>query len=316
MSDSPDGATERFPPSVGPMLATASGSLPVGDEWVFELKWDGIRTLAFVRDGAARFVSRNGNDLTPRWPTLQDLPDTMSDRTAVLDGEVVAFDHDGQPSFSALQHGERASAIAYLVFDLLHLDGQSTRAMPWHERRQVLDELAPAGGSWQLPTTWTDGPALQQASIDGELEGVMAKRRGAVYLEGKRTREWLKIKNVKSQELVIGGWLGGSGNRDGRIGALLVGYYDDAAQDQLHFAGRVGTGFSDAELSRLDALLRPLEQADSPFRSEHIPKGARFVAPTLVANVAFTEWTHLGTLRHPAYKGLRDDKDPRQVRRE
>lgn len=309
---------ELFPPKVEPMLATASTELPAGEEWVFELKWDGIRALCFVDDGRARFVSRNGNDLTPRWPGLVRLPTALAGRTAVLDGEVVAFDHLGRPSFSALQEGAAPAMVGYLVFDLLHLDGHSQRDLPWTQRRAALEDLAPVGAAWQLPGVWDDGGALQQASRDQGLEGVMAKRRAAPYLSGRRSRDWQKVKNISRQELVIGGWIGGAGGREGRLGALLVGYYDEAGVPGpgLRFAGRVGTGFTNAELERLARLLGDAATDTSPFAGRVPHKGCRWVRPELVAEVAFAEWTHLGTLRHPAYKGLRSDRAPLEVVRE
>lgn len=308
---------EPFPPAVEPMLATAAAELPEGAEWAFELKWDGIRALAFLSDGHVRLVSRNGNDLTGRWPQVQHRPGVLDGRRVVLDGEVVAFDHDGRPSFSALQDGGHAAGLAYVVFDLLHLDGRSLRDLPWTDRRRALADLDPAGGCWQVPQAWDDGPALQEASRERRLEGVMAKRRSSPYLSGRRTRDWRKVKNVRRQELVVGGWIGGAGNRAGRLGALLVGYHDQPRDGRgLRFAGRVGTGFTQKELARLEGLLAARADPTSPFGAPVPHRGCHWVRPELVAEVEFTEWTHLGTLRHPSYKGLRDDKDPAEVVRE
>lgn len=308
---------ESFPPAVAPMLATTAAELPDGDEWVFELKWDGIRALAFTADGAARLVSRNGNDLTARWPVLQQLPEPLDGRQVVLDGEVVAFDAAGRPSFSALQEGGHAHGLAYVVFDVLHLDGHSLRDLPWADRRPALERLAPVGACWQMPPAWDDGEALQEASRERRLEGVMAKRRSSAYAAGRRSREWRKIKNVCRQEFVIGGWVGGSGNRHGRLGALLLGYHETGRDGRpLRFAGRVGTGFTNEELARLEGLLAALATDASPFEERVPHKGCHFVRPELVAEVEFTEWTHLGTLRHPSYKGLRDDKDPTDIVKE
>ena len=322
---------ESFPGSLVPMLASPSSALPPdpSGEWGFELKWDGVRALAYLTDGGMRLESRNLNDITPRYPELHGLVGACAGHDLLLDGEVVAFDPEGRPSFSLLQTrmhltGERNVAarvgtvpLAYLIFDILHLDGRSTRDLPWTERRQVLEDLELTGPGWQTPKAHVGagvGPAVLEASKAGGLEGVMAKRAGSLYTPGRRSKDWLKIKNTCRQEFVIGGWLPGAGNRTGRMGALLAGYHD--ADGQLRFAGKVGTGFTDAELTRLGARFEELARAESPFADKVPYKASRFLEPTLVAEVEFTEWTHTGTLRHPSYKGLRDDKPASAVVRE
>ncbi len=313
-----------------PMLATASPALPPGadgDEWAVELKWDGVRAVSYIRDGNLRLESRNQNDITGRYPELHTLPNPLDGHDVVLDGEVVAFDDAGRPSFSLLQTrmhvtGERKVAalvgsapLAYLLFDVLHLDGRSTRDLPWLERRRLLEDLDLNGSGWQTPKAHIGaGTAVHEASKAGGLEGVMVKRTSSPYVPGRRSKDWLKVKNTRRQELVVGGWLPGAGNRMGRIGALLAGYHD--GDGALRFAGKVGTGFRDAELVRLAALFGPLARDTSPFADKVPYKLARFVDPDLVAEVEFTEWTHNGTLRHPSYKGLRDDKAAGDVRRE
>ncbi len=324
-----NGDTEPFPSGLLPTLATATSELPTGadDEWAFELKWDGVRALAYLCDGRLRLESRNGNDITPRYPELHGLAEAAAGRRLVLDGEVVAFDEHGRPSFSLLQSrmhltGERNVAarvgttpLALLIFDVLHIDGHSTRTLPWIERRDLLETLDLRGSGWQTPAAHVgDGAAVHEASIVGRLEGVMAKRTASPYAAGRRTQDWRKIKNTCRQEFVVGGWIPGGGNRTGRIGALLAGYHDD--DGRLRFAGKVGTGFSDAELDRLAERFRHLAASSSPF-SDPVPyRAAHFLQPTLVAEVEFTEWTHNATLRHPSYKGLRDDKAAEGVRRE
>ena len=322
---------EAFPASMVPMLASPSPSgLPGGEDdadWAHELKWDGVRALAYLQDGGLRLESRNLNDITPRYPELHDLASALPGHDLVLDGEVVAFDPEGRPSFSLLQTrmhvvGERrvaalvgAAPLAYLIFDVLHLDGVSTRDLPWSERRRVLEDLELQGSGWQTPKAHVgNGPAVLAASQAGGLEGVVAKRTSSTYTPGKRSKDWLKIKNTCRQEVVVGGWLPGAGNRTGRIGALLAGYHDD--DGSLRFAGKVGTGFSDAELSRLGGLFAGLARDDSPFADKVPYREARFLEPSLVAEIEFTEWTHNGTLRHPSYKGLRDDKPAGAVVRE
>jgi bifunctional non-homologous end joining protein LigD len=311
------------------MLAT-TGALPRDESgWTFEVKWDGVRAIGYCRDGAVHFESRNLLDITPRYPELGGLADALGGRAAVLDGEVVAFDNNGRPSFGRLQtrmHLGAASEVrqrmadtpvAYILFDLLWLDGRSLMNEPWTERRAALEslDLGAGNGPWQVPASHRgQGTVLLDATRANGLEGVVAKRVDSLYEPGRRSRLWLKVKNVNRQELVIGGWLPGEGNRTSRLGALLVGYYDDAGA--LHFAGRVGSGFTSAELDRVGALLAALARADNPF-AERIPlRQARFVEPRLVCDVEFGEWTSSATLRHPRYKGLRDDKRPEEVRRE
>jgi bifunctional non-homologous end joining protein LigD len=314
---------EPMPERLEPMLAK-SGPLPPDDgRWAYEIKWDGVRALAYVEGGRARFASRRGNDITPRYPELRGLGRALGSHEAVLDGEVVAFGDDGRPSFQRLQgrmhltseHAVRRLSerepVSYVIFDVLYLDGRSLMALPYDERRARLLELGLDGATWQTPAHHVgDGAAMLEASRANGLEGIIAKRRDCPYTPGKRTGTWVKVKNVRRADVVIGGWLPGEGNREGRIGALLVGYYDD---DGLSYAGRVGTGFTQAELERLHGILDPLARADSPFAGRQPPREARFVEPRLVAAVDYGEWTQARTLRHPVYKGLRDDVAPEDV---
>jgi bifunctional non-homologous end joining protein LigD len=320
--------SDPLPRSLVPMMATA-GALPPDEEaWSFEVKWDGVRALSYIEDGVITMESRNLKDITPRYPEVHPLAEQLGGRSAILDGEVVAFDDAGRPSFSRLQNrmhlaGERHVAarmvdtpVVYLLFDVLHLDGRSTMDLPYTERRELLESLQLAGGCWQTPGAHPGaGTLLLEASKAQGLEGVMAKRLTSTYAPGRRSREWLKVKNVCRQEVVIGGWLPGEGNRTGRIGALLAGYYEDDGTT-LRFAGKVGTGYTSKELDRLAGLLEPLARPTSPFADKVPYRASRFVEPVLVAEVEFTEWTHTGTLRHPSYKGTRDDKAAHDVRRE
>jgi bifunctional non-homologous end joining protein LigD len=205
--------------------------------------------------------------------------------------------------------------VTYVIFDLLFLEGRSTLELPYEERRTLLDRLELSGESWQAPAYHQgDGAALQALTRERGLEGVVAKRLGSTYAPGKRTRTWLKIKNTTEQELVIGGWMPGEGRRSGTLGALLVGYYEDAdGKPALRYAGRVGTGFTEATLRDLMKKLKPLATDESPFEGRQPPKNANFVKPKLVAQVEFREWTRTRTLRAPSFKGLRDDKDPLDV---
>lgn len=314
-----------MPEHVVPMLARLSTLPPDDERWAYEIKWDGVRAVAYITaDGAIRLETRNLNDVTRRYPDATAVASAFGEgRTAVLDGEVVAFDERGRPSFerlqgrmhlagdAAVQARSRSTPIVYIVFDLLYLDGESLMRLPYTERRARLLELDLNGPTWRTPAHHVgEGAALFQASADQGLEGIVAKRLDSPYEPGRRPGTWLKVKNTRRQELVIGGWQPGEGRRQGRIGALLMGYYDhEPAEPELRFAGKVGTGFDGAELEKLEALLTPLRRDTSPFKGERQPgKGALFVEPELVAEVEFNEWTRQNVLRHPSYKGLREDK--------
>ena len=317
---------EPLPERLAPMLARA-GVLPHDDSgWAFEVKWDGIRALAYSQPGRLRFESRNFNDITARYPELRALNRALSSHEALLDGEIVAFDAEGRPSFERLQQrmnltGEsairrraRELPVVYVVFDLLHLDGHPLLDLPYERRRARLVELGLDGPHWQTPAHHVGhGAALLEAVRAKGLEGVVAKRLDSRYEPGRRAGGWLKVKAVRRQEVVIGGWLPGEGRRRDRIGALLTGWFDDG---ELRFAGKVGTGFSERELDRLAGLLAPLERPSSPFSGRQPQRGAIYAEPVLVAEVEFTEWTAEGMLRHPSYKGLRDDKAAAEVVRE
>lgn len=318
---------DPMPEHVVPMAAT-TGPLPPpseDDRWAYEIKWDGVRAIAYLRGGELHLESRNLNDITMRYPELTELPAAVG-CDAVLDGEVVAFDAQGRPSFQTLQHRMHVANAAevrrrmvevpvmYVLFDVLWLDGTTTMALPYTERRQVLEGLGLAGPAWTTPTPHIGGgAALRDATRAQGLEGVMAKRLDSLYEPGRRTRTWIKVKNVGRQEMVIGGWLPGERGREGRLGALVLGHYDETG---LRFAGKVGTGFTDKVLEELAGLLAPLARDTSPFVDPVPWRMARFVEPRLVAEVEFTEWTRDGTLRHPSYKGLREDKPATDVRRE
>jgi bifunctional non-homologous end joining protein LigD len=321
---------EPMPEHIEPMLATLTKTLPRDeDNYAFEVKWDGVRAIAFVEGGQARFESRRGGDITSRYPELRGLGPALGSTAVVLDGEIVAFDGE-RPSFERLQRrmhvgNERAVRrlmgevpVVYVMFDLLWLEGHSTLELPYRERRKLLDELRPEGASWQTPAAHEgDGAALLDATGRLGLEGVVAKRLDSVYEPGRRSRAWLKVKNHNSQEFVIGGWLPGKGARSTSLGALLIGYYESTAPDaRLRYAGRVGTGLTENELRRLVGLLEPLRREPSPFSPAPRVKDAVFVEPELVAEVRFTEWTRVGVVRAPAYQGLQEDRDPRQVVRE
>jgi bifunctional non-homologous end joining protein LigD len=313
---------EPMPERIQPMLAR-TGPLPRDEsKWAFEIKWDGVRAIGYAEGGRLRLESRNGNDITPRYPELRALGPALGAREAVLDGEVVAFE-GGRPSFQKLQgrmhltseHAVRrlsqSDPVAYIIFDLLYLDGRSLLELRYDERRAALLELDLNGPTWQTPAHHVgDGQRLLEASRAQGLEGIIAKRLDCPYTPGRRAQGWVKVKNVRRTDAVIGGWLPGEGGRSGRLGALVVGFYEDG---ELRYAGRVGTGFTQAELSRLGGLLDERARDDSPFAGRQPPRETRFVDPELVCVVDYSEVTNAKTLRQPSYKGLRDDLEPEEV---
>jgi bifunctional non-homologous end joining protein LigD len=312
-----DPSREPMPEHLKPMLARAGDLPPDDDRWAYEIKWDGVRALAYSEPGRIRFESRNANDVTASYPELRALNRALSSHHAILDGEIVAFDEQGRPSFGRLQsrmHVSSESAarrrakevpVAYVVFDLLWLDGHPLLELPYAERRARLLELGLEGPAWRTPDHVVgDGAAVLEASVANGLEGVVAKKLDSPYEPGRRSACWLKVKNVRREDVVVGGWVPGAGRRSDRIGALLVGVEEDG---RLRYAGRVGTGFTEAELDRLAGVLERREE--SPFAPSEArpPRDSVFVAPTRVAEVEFTEWTSDGMLRHPSYKGLREE---------
>jgi bifunctional non-homologous end joining protein LigD len=324
--DPADPDREPLPERIEPMQATLA-KLPSDDEgWGYEIKWDGVRAIAYCEPGHVRLESRNLRDITSQYPEVGRIREAVGGEAVILDGELVAFDDDGRPSFQRLQRRMHVAsesevrrrmgetAVTYVIFDLLYADGRVLFDEPYSERRARLEALGFDGEAWQTPAYHRgEGAALQKASREQGLEGIIAKRLDSPYRPGKRGRDWLKIKNHREQEVVIGGWLPGKGRREGELGALLVGYYDDG---KLKYAGKVGTGFAAADLKLLRERLAPLERDGSPFDGRQPEKGSIFVEPELVAEVEFSEWTNAGTMRHPSYKGLRDDKPAPDVVRE
>jgi bifunctional non-homologous end joining protein LigD len=317
------------------MLASPADRLPAHPEhYTFEIKWDGVRAIARWDGKALRLHSRNRLDITPAYPELRTLADALAGHTAVLDGEVVATDDAGRPSFARLQrrmHVREPRAVArlaaevpvfYVLFDLLYLDGRSLLDEPYTRRRELLESLALAGPNWQVtPARVGEGASMLDAARQNGLEGIVAKRLDSLYEPGRRSPAWLKIKVVQRQEFVVGGWVpqrGEKGPSGERVGSLLLGYYD-CHGGGLHFAGAVGTGLSDATHAALVPLLRRRAQAGSPFVERDVTAGragARFVRPRLVAEVEYRRWPDGGLVQHAAFHGLRSDKDPRNVVRE
>ena len=303
-----------------PMVATPAEDVPRGAAWVFEVKWDGYRALAYVRGSETRLVSRNGNDLTSRFASVANaVSRATKSPDCVLDGEVCALDDEGRSSFSAMQQGKAGTPIVYYVFDVLEVDGEPLVDLPLVERRKRLEQLLDKRNrALRLSETFDDGKALYEAAKQQRLEGIMAKRLDSRYLPGRRTRDWLKIKTHGEQEFVICGYTKGTGRRASSFGSLVLGYYRGG---ELVYAGNVGTGFNSKEIDRLLDLLRALKRSTSPFREvPKMPKVRKsdvvWVEPKLVCEVEFVEWTHDGRLRAPSYKGLREDKSAEEVRRE
>lgn len=337
----------RTDPLPRPMLATI-GTLPRPDEadgWAFEMKWDGMRAVAEVRPDGWRVVGRSGKDATASYPDLAgpyglgDLSTRLGGRSLVLDGEIVATDERGVPSFSRLQqrmnvsrpspHVVAAVPVAYLVFDVLAIDGTSAIDLAYRDRRRLLEGLdlaspAAEGGRVQVPAVITGDPARAWDMAEAaDLEGVVAKRLDCPYLPGKRASGWRKVKRIQEREVIVVGWAEGEGRRANGLGALVIAVPDGegapgAGVDgrALHHAGRVGTGFTDAVLDHLLAVLRPLARTTPPVTDP--PRGAagrdiHWVEPTLVGEVTYTEWTTTNSLRHPVWRGLRPDKSPAEV---
>jgi len=317
-----------MPRSIHPMLAE-SIEKPFDDPgWLFEIKWDGYRAVAFIEDGKVRLVSRNQNELTARYPELKDLPQFVKAKTAILDGEVVALDAEGRASFSLMQQrtgfrpgGHRAAAkadvpVLYYAFDLLYLDGYDWRRMPLEERKNKLKSILMAGDSLRYSDHYPQqGNALFNVAQQNKLEGILAKKRNSCY-EERRSREWLKIKIRHEMECVVGGFTEPEGSR-AYFGSLVLGLYDK--EGRLIHVGQVGSGFDQKLLSDIWKILQKIETKKNPFYGEvEALRKVRWVQPELVARVEYAEWTE-GTntgsgpkLRAPVFLGLREDKDPKE----
>jgi bifunctional non-homologous end joining protein LigD len=328
-----DPAPEKFdamPQHIRPMLALA-GEIPKREAgWAYEFKWDGVRALVYVDAGRVRAFTRNDKSLMSTFPELRDLGPHLGSRSAILDGEIVALDKDNRPNFSTLSkrlHVTSKSEIqrlkvsipaSFFAFDVLYLEGHSLMSRSYDERRAALESLELNGESFATPPsiTTTAGPKVLDISRERGLEGVVIKRRASPYSPGSRGGDWIKVKNFFTQEVVIGGWTEGKGERDGSLGALLLGIPSSAGLD---YVGKVGTGFTAATRKELLGRLRPLARKSTPFSaplSRAESSLAHFVRPTLVGEVRFAEWTPDGHLRQPSWRGLRSDKGPQEVVRE
>jgi bifunctional non-homologous end joining protein LigD len=313
-----DGAKTSPATTYSPMLATLHEGIPRGDQWLFEVKFDGYRALAYVRGGECSLVSRNDNDLTQRFADVaKEVVKATKSPNAVLDGEICRLDAAGKASFSEMQQG--SGSLVFYAFDLLELDDEVLVDLPLEKRRDRLRKLLDGRNrTVRFSHAFDDGEAILAAAQEHGLEGIIAKRKGSHYAAGKRTRDWLKIKLLNEEEFVVAGYTRGSGRRGETFGSLVLGVNEGG---ELRYVGNVGTGFSDGEIDRLLGVLKPLRRDKAPFPTA--PKMAKvrasdvqWVEPKLVVAVRFGEWTHDGRLRQPAYLGIRDDKDAGEVTRE
>lgn len=306
------------------MMATAALQLPRGPEWSYEVKWDGYRAQAVKNGDAVALASRNLKDITEQFRGVAEAVRKVRATSALIDGEIVALDAEGRPSFQALHHWSTSGlALVFYAFDLLHLDGRDLTAAPLDERRAALGGIV--GGSGVLLSEPLPGTAAEITAAVRQLglEGVVAKRRRSPYEPGRRSDAWIKVRFARHQELVVGGFKPNATNFD----SIVVGYYDGRS---LLSAGKVRSGFTPHQRAQLLDRLKPLVTKRCPFanlptsRTSHWGEGItaeemkalRWVRPALVVEIAFTEWTRDGSLRHAAFLGVRDDKPPREVRRE
>jgi bifunctional non-homologous end joining protein LigD len=317
-----------MPSAIHPMLATPVDEAFDGKDWLFEIKWDGYRAVAFIENGKTRLVSRNQNELTARYPELKDLAKSVKAKTAILDGEVVALDEQGRPSFSLMQQrtgfrpgGKRGVSradvpVLYYAFDLLYLDGQDYRRVPLEQRKNKLASILKLGDHLRYSDHYAEqGKDLFEIARQKGLEGILAKRRDSLYQE-QRSRDWLKIKIRHTLDAVIGGYTPPEGSRS-HFGSIVLGLYD--TQGRLIHVGQAGSGFNQKSLAEIWKMLQKLETKQNPFYGEVDALRKTFwVKPQLVAEIEYSEWTEgttYGTgpkLRAPVFLGLRDDKEPKE----
>jgi DNA ligase D-like protein (predicted ligase)/DNA ligase D-like protein (predicted polymerase)/DNA ligase D-like protein (predicted 3'-phosphoesterase) len=299
---------------MAPMLTTHGSVAKLSSiGWAFEGKWDGYRMLVEADHGRLRLRTRSGRDVTHEYPQLEALAADLADHHVILDGEVVALDDTGVPSFEQMQNRARSTRVEFWAFDILALDGRSLLRAKYSDRRKLLEALAAGGGLIVPELLPGDGAAALAYARKHRWEGVVAKKRDSTYQPGRRSQSWIKDKLWLTQEVVIGGWRAGEGGRTSGIGALLVGVPEDGG---LRFAGRVGTGFTERDLANLKKQLEPLHTQQSPFTARLSgldAKGVTFVQPTLVGEVRYSERTSDGRLRQPSWRGLRPDKTPDEV---
>jgi bifunctional non-homologous end joining protein LigD len=311
----------RMPEIIHPMLATLVDEPFSDPEWIFETKWDGFRSICFVKNGKARFVSRNQIEMTAQYPELAEVGKQVEAKQSILDGEIVALDQNGKPRFqllqprvgrkSGLQSLRGKGKIVYYVFDLLYRDGYDLMPCPVVERKAVLEQiLRPAGFIKLSEHIEGDGEAFFKQIEKFHLEGMIAKRAASPYVQ-KRSSDWLKVKTIQRSEVVVGGYTKPRGSRS-YFGALVVGLYKDR---DLHYVAHVGGGFNHRTLAEIYQLMQPLKTKQSPFvDAPKTNEPVQWLKPKLVAEVKFSEWTADARLRHPVFIGLREDKNPEDCR--
>jgi bifunctional non-homologous end joining protein LigD len=315
-----------LPQIISPMLATP-GPAPTGPGWAFEFKWDGVRAVAYAEPASVRVLSRNDRDVSTAYPELGEVARLLGGRRAVLDGEIVALDPDGRPSFAQLQRRMHVAGppgalltavpVAYYVFDVLHLDGESLLHLPYHRRRDRLAGLGLGGDTTRVPEHFAGADPAEVLAVAGRrgLEGVVAKRLESPYRPGRRSGDWIKTPFSRTQEVVVIGWKAGEGRRAGTVGSLVLAVTEPGGS--LSFAGGVGTGFTAAMLRDLQQRLAPWVRRTPPVAGiarEHT-RGVQWVEPVLVGEVAYRTFTPDGRLRHPSWRGLRPDRTVAEARR-
>jgi bifunctional non-homologous end joining protein LigD len=311
---------DQMPTSIAPEKATLCKRVPEGEDWIFEIKYDGYRLIAFIDSGRVRLVTRRGNDWTARFPEIARELETLDVESAVIDGEVVAMTSQGTTSFQKLQNEMRGGAagkrLIYYAFDLIYLDGSDLRKVELVSRKRLLSELVGAGGDESIVQysehVEVNGERFYEFSCEAGLEGIICKRRTSSYRQ-KRSDDWRKVKCINRQEFVVGGFTDPSGSRQG-FGALLLGTREK--EGDLVYCGKVGTGFTAAALKRMHERLTALEREHPAFVNPPSGDDLHWIEPEVVVEVAFREWTVDGHLRHPSFKGVREDKAQVDVRRE
>ena len=296
-------------------MKAVSAELPTDDAgWAYEVKWDGYRTLVMVVNGQVALQSSNLIDVTRKWPSLAAIADDVNATSAVLDGEVVCLDAEGNSRFEWLQQG--TYPVTFVAFDVLHIDGHDTTELTFEQRRSLLEQVLDDGPNWfvsELHSGTGSGAALAASTRAGRAEGIVAKRLDSRYQPGKRSPSWRKIKHRSEQEFVVGGYTTGTGSRAGTFGSIAVGYYDG---DRLVYAGTAGSGFTQQAIDEAWRWFAENTIAVSPFDPpppREIARTCRWCRPDRVAQIAFAEWSEAGFLRHPVFLGWRDDKPPREV---